>query len=138
MNRTKTINTENGNFNFNEKLQVKPKMEFLKLDKILDEFEKDYSDMQTGWEWLNVRNIKMKKSLVHILVGFEDKRLKKIFFSFNNAENSWSEKSELKLKIKQDKWLNNEIGKNRKFPWGTIDSTFDSKSCSASINVNYN
>lgn len=138
MKRTKTINTENGNFNFNEKLQVKPKMEFLKLEKILDEIEKDYSDMQTGWEWLNVKNIEMEQSIVHVLFGFENKRLKSIFFSFNNDENSWSEKSELKLKTKHDQWLNNKIGKNRIFSWGTIDSTFDSKSCSASINVNYN
>ena len=131
------INTENGNIIFNQKLQVKPKMEFLQLEKILDGFEKEYSDMETGWEWLRVKNIEMEKSLVHVLFGFENKKLRTIIFSFNNAENNWSEKSELKLKTEHDKWLNKEIGKNRIFIWGTVESTFDSKSCSSSINVNY-
>ena len=121
------INTKTGNIEFNFNLVVKPKMDFLELDNLSKEIEKEYSDMKTGWEWLRLKKIKTEQSEIYALFGFENGKLKNINFCFERKHKEWSEKSEIAIKNKNDLWLNGEIGKERNFEWGFVESVYDSK-----------
>lgn len=53
--------------------------------------------------------------------------------------NNWSKNKVLKIKDKNDKWLENNIGKSPyKYSWGEISSNYDPRSCSSMITIRYN
>jgi len=50
----------------------------------------------------------------------------------------WSEEHELERKRVHDVWLRQELGEPPyRFPWGQLESNYDSKGCASAIIVNY-
>ena len=99
-------------------------------------------DQRYGWDEYKVRTIEMDGDKVIINLLFENRRLKiiQIYVSFSEFKeekdwNDWSKKSELKKELKLETWLDNQIGKQRIFKWGTAKSSFDKKGGFSSITI---
>jgi hypothetical protein len=65
-----------------------------------------------------------------------------IYLNDSNSEISWknwSKEKEMKHKLAHDKWLKSELGEPPYcFNWGNVTSSFNSRSGSSSITINYN
>jgi hypothetical protein len=119
--------------------QTKPK-------EIVDHFTNkniECRDPGNGWTHYSIRNIQLKDTYFNMTFYFDNDVLKMTSFVVSDkiiVESSWddwSEKSEMKKRNFYDNWLTKEIGKNRKFEWGTIGAFYDNKGGFSSIVLNY-
>ena len=132
------INLETGQITFNNRLKVDSKMNFSELNRNTNDFEKEYSDLKNGWEWLRLRNIATDKTDHFVSIAFFNKKITIIEFGIEKKYAEWNLESENERKKEHDLWLSKTIGKNRIFSWGKIESQFDSKGGYSSIILNYN
>jgi hypothetical protein len=74
-------------------------------------------------------------------VHFEGPKLRTVSFQIElppRKEEVWSEEHELERKRLHDEWLQDELGMPPYwFPWGRLESNYDSKGCSSAIIVSY-
>ena len=74
-------------------------------------------------------------------VHFDGTRLRMFSWQLELAphiEAVWSEEHELERKRVHDEWLRLELGEPPyRFPWGQLESNFDSKGCASAIIVSY-
>jgi len=74
-------------------------------------------------------------------VQFEGAKLRTISWQFDlppNKEAVWSVEHELERKQMHDDWLRRELGEPPyRFPWGYLESNYDSKGCASAIIVTY-
>ncbi len=100
-------------------------------------------DIQNGWKHYAVHNAKLNENYFIFTFYFENDILKMVDFivsdSFidTSSWSDWSEKKELEKKNFYDNWLTTEIGRARKFSWGSIGAFYDSKGGSSSIVLKY-
>jgi|SRR5688572_9310520 len=74
-------------------------------------------------------------------VYFEGSKLRTLSWQIElppDLEITWSVEHELERKRVHDNWLYQEMGKPPyQFPWGRLESNYDSKGCASAIIVNY-
>jgi len=74
-------------------------------------------------------------------VHFEGAKLRTVSWQFElppDKEAVWSVEHELERKQLHDDWLQRELGDPPyRFPWGHLESNFDSKGCASAIIVTY-
>jgi hypothetical protein len=74
-------------------------------------------------------------------VRFEGPRLRALAWQLELApekERDWSEENELERKHLHDGWLAIALGRPPyRYPWGELESDFDSKGCASSIILSY-
>jgi hypothetical protein len=74
-------------------------------------------------------------------VYFEGAKLRSVSLQFqlpSGREAAWSVESERERKRMHDAWLQAEMGSPPyEFPWGRLESIYDSKGCSSSIIMSY-
>lgn len=90
-----------------------------------------------GWVTLHVE----LEPGVHGSLIFKDDRLIQVTATMDLASEEteeWSESSELRRKSQHDAWLRSELGNPPyRYLWGSVDSEFDSKSCSSDIVITF-
>ena len=105
---------------------------------------REEQDMKNGWTWLTEKNICVDNKFFIFAFVFFDNRLKEIHITFQDKKfdltqnwDIWSEEKELN-KLKQFKtWVNQKLGTQDKFDWGTVDAVYDSKGATSSIILRY-
>jgi hypothetical protein len=109
----------------------------------LGEF-RDEQDMKTGWTWLTENNILVDSKYFNLSFAFFEDRLRGVNivfqdnkFDFTNGWDSWSEEEELQSLNQFKIWLNQEVGAQENFDWGTALAVYDSKGGSSSIVIQY-
>lgn len=99
--------------------------------------------MNNGWKHYVAWNIHLQDSYLCFTFFFEHEELKMIDFIVGDEPitmsswDEWSEKDQLTKRDYYDNWLTNEIGDERKFPWGTIGAYYDSNGGGSGIVVKY-
>ena len=131
------IDTTTGYIKFNDQLTVSPLLEFDKLNNQTNGTNKTYSNMKTGWEWLNLKNIKSGHNHLSVQLGFENKKLKQVSFVFHNTLENQPLSFEAKRQKEYEAWLTHQIGKQRSFKWGEVQAFYDPKACFSSILIRY-
>jgi hypothetical protein len=59
-------------------------------------------------------------------------------YTWSNPADEWSQEKAINRKLKNDKYLNNNLGPPPyKYEWGCIESCYDPRSCSSLISVLY-
>ena len=137
------INSKDGSLNLKE-FELKPFSKFELTDQFKAGNIQEIRDINNGWKWLDVINLKIDNQYFKLSLGYFENRLNLVSIVFQETQmdesstwKDWSEKNERKNQEKFEKWLNKEIGKQRNFNWGNIDSSYDSKSGFSSIYINY-
>ncbi len=101
------------------------------------------NDVKTGWKHYSVRNIKINDTYFIITLYFDNNVLKMLDFIVSDKFivagfwDDWNEQKELQKHDYYDHWLTKEIGSNRQFAWGTINSFYDNKGGFSSIVLKY-
>lgn len=101
-------------------------------------------EVGNGYVWIYFSDIVIADKTFHLSVCFFHEQLHSVDFWFqckgekNIADwNEWSEEYELAQQRKFDQWLTEQIGKERRFTWGTIGAYYDRKSATSGIAANY-
>ena len=115
-------------------------------EEVISYFGQDnvvFRDMNTGWKHYVVRNAKVNDTYFIFTFYFHNDILKMLDFIVSDkfivagSWADWSEKKELQNLDYFNDWLTKEIGSNRQFVWGTINSYYDSNGGCSSIVLKY-
>lgn len=101
-------------------------------------------DMGNGYFWIYFSDIAVGDKIFYPSVCFNGERLFMVDFWFKckgekivTDWNDWSEEYERNQQKKFKKWLTQQIGAKRQFPWGSIGAYYDPKSSTSGIAVKY-
>ncbi len=101
-------------------------------------------DMGNGYFWIYFSDIAVGDKTFYPSVCFDGDRLFMVDFWFKckgekivTDWNDWSEEYERNQQKKFKKWLTQQIGAKRQFPWGSIGAYYDPKSSTSGIAVKY-
>lgn len=115
-------------------------------DEILAAYAMDnitLTDMKNGWKHYTIRNIPLQGKYFHFTFFFLYNMLNMLSFRFSGqfiespARDDRSEEAELQRAVDLNNWLDDEIGLERLFSWGTISANYDAKSCQSHIVLTY-
>lgn len=97
-----------------------------------------------GWSWLIYDNIPISGQVFSVGFSFYNDLLKSIQINFSDHLNyikdnsaEWTEKNELIRKEKYEKWLTEQIGRQRDFDWGQIGAFYNPKDGVSNIVLRY-
>ena len=98
-------------------------------------------DIENGYIHYTIRGVIIEKISFSFLIIFNHEQLHMIIFGFDYSPtdnwSNWSEEKELKRLDKYEKWLTQQIGTKRNYPWGVVEASFDRKGGSTSIVMRY-
>jgi hypothetical protein len=139
----KIIDSANGHLRFANSFTVSSQTTPEEIVHYFGQENVSINDVKTGWKHYSVRNIKINDTYFIITFYFDDDILKMLDFIVSDklmvagSWDDWSEKKELQNRDYYDSWLTKQIGTNRQFLWGTINSFYDSKGGFSSIVLKY-
>jgi hypothetical protein len=137
----KIINILTGDFYITDKLIIERFKNYNDILKIAPTNET--LDIKNGYKWIYFKEIEIDNLFFNIGICFHNDRLFCIDFGFtfeqqkNLTWENWNEENELIRKDIYEKWLTINIGKKRKFNWGTIGAYYDPRGGTTSINIKY-
>jgi len=146
MNTTKPrhlINSLEGQIIISEKLKITKQTAPLEIIEYFTSDSLKMLDIKNGWIHYSANNLKLNDKYFNFRFTFFEETLKMISFTFEEEQseemnwNNWNEEKEKRKKKTFEDWLRKEIGDQRKFDWGTIESYFDNKGGFSSIVMNY-
>ncbi|MFC6226036.1 hypothetical protein ACFP2F_22525 [Hymenobacter artigasi] len=101
-------------------------------------------DMGNGWKWLVARNVHLGPDWFHFHFYFYENRLRMVSLGVSRTRTAllgswadWSERAERQRAEELKAWVRAEVGREGRFPWGTITADYDEKSASSGITINY-
>lgn len=103
----------------------------------------DIRDVRTGWKHYSVRNTRINDTYLIITFYFDNDILRMLDFIISDnfivagSWDDWSENNELQKRDYYNDWLTREIGYNRQFNWGTVESFYDNKGGFSSMALKY-
>jgi hypothetical protein len=104
----------------------------------------DRLDMQTGWQWLFVRNVRVGQQYFVLHFGFYAHRLQLVSLvmsgeRFGRLANwgNWSERAEVHRLEELKQWVSEELGHEGEFSWGSVTADYDPKNASSGITIRY-
>ncbi len=137
------VHKKNGHLQLND-IVIPPGCTLKSLSAIKFESAYHIDDMGTGWKWLRLAPLKLEKDYARFSFGFSQDQLTIVSFvvqktPFENSKGweDFNETVEKEKALQFDDWLTENIGAQRNFPWGTIEASFDPRSASSSISINY-
>lgn len=139
----KIIDSVNGHLRFVNSFTVSSRTTPEEIIQYFGQENVSINDVKTGWKHYSVRNVKINDTYFIITFYFDNDILKMLYFIVSDklivagSWDDWSEKKELQNRDYYDEWLTKEIGSNRQFVWGTINSFYDSKGGFSSIVLKY-
>ena len=139
----KIIDIENGHLRFENGFTVSSQTIQEEIVQYFGQENVSINDIKTGWKHCSVRNIKINDTYFIITFYFDNDILKKLDFIISDklivdgSWDDWSEKKELQNRDYYNDWLTKEIGSDRQFVWGTVNSFYDSKGGFSSIVLKY-
>jgi len=139
----KIIDSVNGHLRFVNSFTVSSRTTPEEIIQYFGQENVSINDVKTGWKHYSVRNVKINDTYFIITFYFDNDILKMLDFIVSDklivagSWDDWSEKKELQNRDYYDEWLTKEIGSNRQFVWGTINSFYDSKGGFSSIVLKY-
>jgi len=138
----KIINITNGNFSLSSEMIIKVNQHF---DEVYGfDINKTTDNMRNDYKWIYFKNIKIENLYFSLGVCFFESKTKLINLSFSETDlnyKNWeiSSKKEEQHKLEKfEKWLNEIIGKQKKFSWGEISANTDIKGGGTSVLISYN
>lgn len=136
------INTVTGNLTF-DKVTISSTTTYSELRVAFP--DNRIWEVGNGYVWIYFSDIVIDEKIFFVSVSFNGEKLHFVDFSFHfkgekiiTDWNDWTEEYELAQKRKFDKWLTTQIGKGRKFAWGSIGAYYNLKSSVSGIAVHYN
>ncbi len=95
-----------------------------------------------AWQSFDIGKHPIGEALFDITLRFDGERLAMISMAIADAgeagEDAWSEKAARAAKKRHDRWLAQELGSPPyEYEWGRIESTYDPRSVSSGITINY-
>jgi hypothetical protein len=101
-------------------------------------------DLQTGWQWLLMRNVQVDSLYYLLHLGFEQQRLRRVAlvvsptpFAFPATWDGWSAEVEAHRLARLKHWIRAEVGQESDFAWGTVSAEYDPRSAGSSVTINY-
>jgi len=138
------IDKHTGHITLNDSFELTPSTRFCSLSKLNLGEVQEIRDMNNGWKWLDIKNLKWKNNYFILSLCFYEEELSELSilvkdkpFNVNDNWESWSKQKEQKKLNQYKKWLTEEIGEDRVFEWGNTWIEFDSKDGSTSIGIRY-
>ena len=139
----KIIDSVNGHLRFANSFTVTSQTTPEEIVHYFGQENVSINDVKKGWKHYSVRNIKINDTYFIITFYFDNDILKMLDFIVSDklivggSWDDWSEKKELQNRDYYNDWLTKQIGNNRQFDWGTINSFYDSKGGFSSIVLKY-
>ena len=139
----KIIDSVNGHLRFANSFTVSSRTTTEEIIQYFGQENVSINDVKTGWKHYSVRNVKINDTYFIITFYFDNDILKMLDFIVSDklivagSWDDWSEKKELKNRDYYNDWLTKEIGSNRQYAWGTVNSFYDSKGGFSSIVLKY-
>ena len=101
-------------------------------------------DLETGWQWLLVRNVQVANLYYLLNLCFDQQRLRQVAlvvaptpFAFPATWDGWSEEAEARRLASLKQWIRAEVGQASDFAWGTVSAEYDPRSAGSSVSINY-
>lgn len=101
-------------------------------------------DLQTGWQWLLVRNVQVEGLYYLLHLGFEQQQLRRVSlvvsptpFAFPATWDGWSAETEAHRLAGLKQWIRAEVGQEGEFTWGAINAEYDPRSAGSSVSITY-
>ena len=140
--KNKLINKFNGQINLDKKHIIKPNL--IINEEIIRKWKPEERDLKNGYVWLKFENIKYNNQ--RVILNICSNKNKVVLINMyplqneqivNESWNEWNKSKELEKLTYYEEWITKEIGRNKYYPWGTIEAVQDNKSATTSIIVNY-
>ena len=137
----RVVNGYYGEINISDKFKISRSTTKNQLFDFFGEENISVRDVETGYIHYTVRDIYIGESNFIFVTTFYHETINSVSFVFDYSPtdtwNDWSEEKELKRLDKYEKWLTQQIGTKRNYPWGVIGASFDAKGGSTSIVMRY-
>jgi hypothetical protein len=140
------IDTENGALQIGE-IRIAATATLDEARHLLRPDENAIWDVRTGYMWIYVRQAAIDEKSFTFSLCFYQGRLCSAQIVFRAISRTgktkpwswddWSEEEELRDKRRYNQWLDETIGKKRKFSWSNVAACYDRKSGFSSIEIRY-
>jgi hypothetical protein len=141
--KEKIIDSVNGHLKFASSFTISSRTTPEEIIQYFGQKNVSINNVKTGWKHYSVRNVKINDTYFIITFYFDNDILKMLDFIVSDKPivagswDDWSEKKGLQNRDYYNDWLTKEIGSNRQFSWGTVNSFYDSKGGFSSIVLKY-
>ncbi len=136
------IDNNTGNLNIHGNLFYH-KMGINEAQNCLENYKHELSNYKNGYKWILLKEVEIHDSFFHIGLCFKNNHLDYIDFRFSSPDelkktwSDWSEAHERNKTNIYEKWLTKNLGKERKFNWGKIETYHDPKGGTSGILIKY-
>ena len=138
------INTTTGHINISDSVELTFKTKFDSIKDLTLGQTQEVSDMQNGYKWIYIKNLKIDQLYFNMSLCFYQELLESISFVLQDLPfelvSTWNipNKDEEHKKLERfNSWLTSEIGEQRTFHWGKVWTEFDIKGGFSTIGLRY-
>ncbi|MFT5645774.1 MAG: hypothetical protein ACI976_000448 [Aureispira sp.] len=138
------IDINTGHLLIDTECTITPQTSLATIEKWELDITQKTRSMGDRWNWVDVKNLKIKNLYLNISFFFKDKKIGGFTFTFqdkpydlNPSWDSWSKETEETNLVRFNNWLEEQFGEVRTLEWGTVEAFYDSKSGGSSINLSY-
>lgn len=139
----KILDSKTGAIVLSEDIRISSITQPAKLKEYFGHKELKALSMGNGWVHYSVKNIQVEDEYFIFIFIFYKDILKTISFVISNHPFSeaswedWSKETEAKNRNFFENWLSGQIGSQRNFAWGNVNSVLDEKGGGSDILLNY-